>query len=243
MVGKKRNIYLAIITAIIGFMLAIQFQTVSEPKVRDTRDTWELREDLMEAKEIQSQLLNEISSIEDKLVKYENERQTSKAEVLKDTLEELKGEAGLTDITGPGIILSLAPAADVPGFSGDDNVSPYLLKRLLNELYLNGALHVSIDGKRVINTTVIREISMVAKIDGHSLNQFPIEVKVIAATQEDAEKLYDRMKVSAVIEDFFIDNLKVSLDKPISDIVVPAYQNPIRIRYMEPVNADEGGGR
>ena len=240
--GSKRNVYLAIITTIIGFMLAVQFRTVSEPKVRDTRDTWELREDLMEAKEIQSQLLKEISSIEDKLVKYRNEKQSSKAEILKETLEELKGEAGLTDITGPGVVISLAPAAEIPGFQSDRNVSPYLLKRLLNELYLNGALHVSIDGKRVINTTVIREISMVTKIDGHSLNKFPIEIKAIAADQAGAEKLYDRMKVSAVIEDFFIDNLKVSLDNPESDIVVPAYQNPIRIRYMEPVNADEGGG-
>ncbi len=238
--GGKRNVYLAIITTIIGFMLAVQFRTVSEPKVRDTRDTWELREDLMEAKEIQSQLLKEISSIEDKLVKYRNEKQSSKAEVLKETLEELKGEAGLTDITGPGVVISLAPAAEIPGFRAERNVSPYLLKRLLNELYLNGALHVSIDGKRVINTTVIREISMVTKIDGHSLNKFPIEIKAIAADRAGAEKLYDRMKVSSVIEDFFIDNLTVELEKPEDGMIVPAYQDPIRIRYMEPASVEEG---
>lgn len=38
------------ITLIVGFMIAVQFQTIKEPVVRDTRDTWELREDLINEK-------------------------------------------------------------------------------------------------------------------------------------------------------------------------------------------------
>ena len=43
---------MTVITFIIGFMIAIQFQTVKEPVVRDTRDTWQLREDLVKEKEL-----------------------------------------------------------------------------------------------------------------------------------------------------------------------------------------------
>ncbi|WP_121609342.1 DUF881 domain-containing protein [Mesobacillus foraminis] len=240
---SQKNFYFALTAAIIGFMVAIQFRTVSEPVVRDTRDTWELREDLMAEKEIQSQLLLEIRSNEEKLTKYKNERQQSKAMVLKDTLSELKSEAGLTKVSGPGVILTLYPIGEELGAEVPVSyVSPSLLKRLLNELNLNGAIHAAVDGHRVINTTVIRDINKETKINGRSLKGFPLEIKVIAASAQDAEKLYNRMQASQVIEDFFIDNLQVSIKKPQKDIEIPAYEDTVRIRFMEPVETAKGGG-
>jgi len=241
--GGPRNLSFSVIAAIIGLMVAIQFQTVKEPEVRDTRDTWQLREDLMKEKELQSKLLLEIRSNEEKIAKYETERQQSKEEVLRETLSELKEEAGLTKVTGPGITLSIEPAFSLI-VEGDNppSVSPDMLKRLLNELNLYGAKHVSVDGERVINTTVIRDINRVTKINGHSLNRFPIEVKVITENGDAAEKLYNRMKVSAVAEDFFIDNLEVKVNRPFGDLVVPAYQDTIRIRYMESAKTEKEGG-
>lgn len=241
--GRPKNLSFSIIAAIIGLMVAIQFQTVREPEVRDTRDTWQLREDLMKEKEIQSKLLLEIRSNEEKIAKYETERQQSKEEILRETLNELKDEAGLTEVTGPGITLSISPAFNLI-VDGDNapTISPDMLKRLLNELNMYGAQHVSVDGERVINTTVIRDINRETKINGHSLNRFPIEIKVIAENAQTAEKLYNRMKVSTVAEDFFIDNLEVKVNRPESKLVVPAYQDTIRIRYMDPVNKDKGGG-
>lgn len=241
--GRPTNLSFSIIAAIIGLMVAIQFQTVREPEVRDTRDTWQLREDLMKEKELQSKLLLEIRSNEEKVAKYETERQQSKEEVLRETLTELKDEAGLTEVTGPGLTLSIAPAFNLV-VDGDNppSISPDMLKRLLNELNMYGAQQVSIDGERVINTTVIRDINRVTKINGHSLNRFPIEIKVIVENAEAAEKLYNRMKVSTVAEDFFIDNLEVKVNRPENELIIPAYQDAIRIRYMEPVKKDKGGG-
>lgn len=242
-VGRPKNLSFSIIAGIIGLMVAIQFQTVSEPEVRDTRDTWQLREDLMKEKEIQSKLLLEIRSNEEKIAKYETERQQSKEEVLRETLDELKYETGLTDVTGPGIVLSIGPAFNLVVEGGKPpSISPDLLKRLLNELNMYGALHVSVDGERVINTTVIRDINRETKINGHSLNRFPIDIKVIVEDARTAEKLYNRMKVSTVAEDFFIDNLEVKVSRPESKLVVPAYQDSIRIRYMESAKSDKGGG-
>ena len=78
--------------------MAIQYQTVKEPVVRDTRDTFELREDLVKEKERYLSLSREIDSNEEKIEKYETERVQSKEYVLKETLNELKAEAGLTEI-------------------------------------------------------------------------------------------------------------------------------------------------
>jgi len=236
MVGTQKHFYFTVTASIVGFMVAIQFQTVSEPVNRDTRDTWELRNDLMGEKEVQSDLLQEIRTIEDKLTKYENEREQSKGELLKETLEELKIEAGMTEVKGPGIILKFQPSMNELGREIPMSyVSPSLLQRLLNELNMYGALHISIDGQRVINTSVIRDIGTVTKIDGHSLNKLPFEIKVITKDSSEAEKLLKRIEISPIVEDFFIDNLQVTLAHPEEDIVIPGYQDTIRIRYMEPV--------
>src|SRR3954451_8250411 len=110
-------------------MIAIQFQTVKKPVERDTRDIWQLREALLKEKELQSNLLSEIRSNEEKLAVYESKRKQSKEQTLKDTLQELKVEAGLTEVSGPGITLQIEPVIeDVQlGASVTKVVSPELL--------------------------------------------------------------------------------------------------------------------
>ncbi|RHW36563.1 DUF881 domain-containing protein [Neobacillus notoginsengisoli] len=224
-------------------MVAIQFQTVKEPVERDTRDIWQLRQDLLKEKKLQSDLLTEIRSTEEKLAGYESKRTHRKETVLKDTLEELKTEAGLSEITAPGIILTIEPVFEefMLGEPAGSSISPDLLKRLLNELNMYEAKVISVDGQRVINSTVIREVSAETRIDGHRLVSLPIEVKVAAESMMEAEKLSNRMKASQSAEEFFIENLKLTVSDPMPEITFEAYSNKIRTNNMKPANADEGG--
>ncbi|WP_307474687.1 DUF881 domain-containing protein [Cytobacillus purgationiresistens] len=227
---------------IIGLMIAIQFKAVKEPIVRDTRDTWQLREDLQKEKDLELKLLREIRSNEEKIVQYETERKHSKEKILRDTLDELKMEAGLSEVTGDGIIITITPVYEklLLGHA-ITSVTPDLIKRLLNEINRYGAQYVSIAGHRVINTTVIREINDETKIDGYPLSQLPLEVKVIAENNKAAELLYKRMQVSKSAEDFFIDNLRIEVMRPDEQITIPAYEDTIRILHMKPVKPKNGG--
>ncbi|MEH7075045.1 DUF881 domain-containing protein [Neobacillus drentensis] len=239
--NQKINASFTLIAVLVGFMIAIQFQTVKKPAERDTRDIWQLREALLKEKELQSSLLSEIRSNEEKLAAYESKRKQSKEQTLKDTLEELRIEAGVTEVNVPGIKLKIEPVMEEikPGAPVNRVVSPELLKRLLNELNMYEAKYIAIDGKRIINTTVIRDINQVTKIDGHAIKSLPIEVIVGVDDNTTAEKLYNRMKVSKSTEEFFIENLRLSISKPNPNVTVPAYDDSIRIRYMEPTK--EGG--
>lgn len=239
---QKLSISFTLVAAVVGFMIAIQFQTVKKPEERDTRDIWQLREALLQEKELQSNLLTEIRSNEEKLSAYESKRKQSKEQALRDTLQELKIEAGLTEVTGPGITLEIEPVVeDIQlGDPVTRVVSPELLKRLLNELNMYEAKYVSIDGQRIINTTVIRDINRETKIDGHSIKSLPIEVKVAVADSNTAEKLYNRMKVSKARDEFFTEGLRLNVSAPIPNIKVPAYDNPIRIRFLEPIKEGVG---
>lgn len=239
----KKKLSFTIISAVIGFMIAIQFQTIKKPVERDTRDIWQLREALLLEKEIQSNLLTEMRSNEEKLAAYESKRKQSKEQTLRDTLDELKMEAGMTEVNAPGILLKIEPILEEIqlGEPITKGISPELLKRLLNELNMYEAKYVAIDGQRIINTTVIRDINSETKIDGHSLTSLPIEVKVAVDNLVIAEKLYNRMKVSKAAEEFFIDNLKLTVSEPVPEITIPAYEQPIRVRYLESMKANEGG--
>ncbi|MBS4207707.1 DUF881 domain-containing protein [Bacillus sp. FJAT-50079] len=234
---SRAKLSFTLITFIIGFMIAIQFQTVNEPVVRDTRDMWELRKQLAKEMEIQSKLLDEIRVNENRIDKYESEIAGSKEEALRQTLLELKKEAGLTEIKGTGIVLTVESLTDSSFFlEKADTVSPVILKRLINELNMYGAKHIAIDGERIINTSVIRDINGETKVGSHSLRTLPFDIVVITENKDVADKMYNRMLASPTIEDFFIDHLQVKISQPEKSIVVPAFVDPIRIRNMEPVH-------
>jgi uncharacterized protein YlxW (UPF0749 family) len=243
MVDKpKLNLSFTLIATLVGFMIAIQFQTVKKPVERDTRDIWQLREALLKEKALQTNLLSEIRSNEEKLSAYESKRKQSKEQALKDTLQELKVEAGLTEKTGPGITLNIEPVLEniQLGTPVTDTVSPELLQRLLNELNMDEAKYISIDGQRIINTTVIRDINGETKIDGHPIKGLPIEIKVGVDDMDTAQKLSDRMKVSKARDEFFTENLKLTVSEANPNISIPAHDDSIRVKYLEPI--EKGGG-
>lgn len=241
LVGKNKMLSFSLIAMIIGFMLAVQFQSAKQPELRDTRDTWQLREDLKKEMELQSRLIKEIRSNEEKLADYESERRFNQEQTLRETLNELKEEAGLSEVTGPGVKIYLNQISDDLFLeSFQSYLSPDLLRRLLNELNMYGAKHVSVGGQRVVHSTVIREIANETKINGRSLKAYPIEILVVTEDFKQAKNLYNRMIVSNVKDAFFIDNLTMTILEPETKITVPAYEDVIRIRNIESVKDEEG---
>lgn len=238
----KKYFSMSLITLIIGFMVAVQFQTVKEPVVRDTRDTWQLRDGLVKEKERYLSLLKEINSNQEKIDQYETERVQGKEYVLKETLNELKAEAGLTEIESPGIVIKIDYAEEQLLLGEQVHPIPaYLLQSLINELNQYGAKHIAINEKRLINTSAIREINGETKIDGYTLDVMPITVKVGVEDLQAAQELYKRMQVSKSAEEFYVENYRLSTSAPLSTVMIPAYNDTIRIRYMELAETEKGG--
>lgn len=230
---RKTIWHFTFVSLIIGFMLAVQFQTSQEPDVRDTRDIWEIRRDLQKEQELHKQLLNEIRKYEETLEKYEQQRSENKGAILRQTVEELKKEAGLTEVVGEGVVLYIEQMYD-ESYVGpvSDTISADLLRRLINELNMYGAEHISIADQRLVNTTVIRDINGVTKVDSYPLHSFPIEIKVIA---RDAEKMYNRLKASTIADDFALENLLLTVLEPQQRVVISPYDGTVRVKQMEAV--------
>lgn len=238
---KKNRTSFFLINMLIGFMLAIQFNTTKQANIvsNKTNDLWELRQQYLSEKELEATLYKEIRLSEEKISQYETERHNSSSQVFQRTLHELKMEAGMEEISGPGIVLSISPAYEyiTPG-QNDVYISPDVLRKLINELNMYGAKAISIADQRIVTTTTIRDIQGETRVDGYPLRLFPLEIKVIAKDAVTAKKLYSRMQISTIPDDFFIDNLDMSISEPQEKIVIPAYSNNFTISKMKTVKEE-----
>jgi uncharacterized protein YlxW (UPF0749 family) len=234
---RKKTIYFTCITTIFGLMLAAGLQTISHPKVRDTRDIWELRADLKKEQQLQQQLLLEMEDYEKKLRDYKQKQRSNREAVLHETVRELEQEAGLTEVKGPGLVLTIE--SFYPGnYVGPitETVSPELLQRLMNELNKYGAKEIAIADERITNTTAVRDVNGVTQVGDRKISSLPIEVKVIA---DDADMLYNRLTVSTIRDDFIVENLQLTISKPLASVVIPPSDEKWNAKYMETVKAEK----
>lgn len=235
----KRKFSFTLITIIVGLMIAIQFQTVQQPIIRDTRDTWQLRSDLNREQEIQSQIIQEIRKYDKILQDYSKERDESKEAIVRETLEELKVEAGLTEMKGPGIKMTVKPLFDEDVLGNlQENISADLLRRFVNELNSYGVEEISIANQRIVSNTIIREINGRTKVNNAWIPNANFEIIVITS---DPTKLYNRLQVSRAMDEFAIENLLLEVSTPINEVTVPAFDEQIRVKHMEPVKTGKEG--
>ena len=140
---KNKYISITIVSFIIGFMLFVQYNTVQNPTIRDTKNIWEIRNELSEELKTHSQLLNELQETNMKVNEYENMSDKDAGQILLETVEELKKEVGEEAITGPGFTIKIVPSVEAVQFGYEvEAIPPLLLTRLVNELNRNKAKYI-----------------------------------------------------------------------------------------------------
>jgi uncharacterized protein YlxW (UPF0749 family) len=233
---KDRQFMFATIALIIGGMLAVQFETTNNPHVRDTRDLWELRADLEKEKQRQQQLNEELQRYNDLLNKYNAEGIDEKIEAMEKAIADLKRQAGLTPLSGQGIVMTIEPFNDE--LLGVDRPIPQLypemLRTLVNELNRYDAKQISIDGQRIISKTPIREVNGSIYINNEPISAFPIEIRVLAKNNE---KLNRKIIASQAVEEFIRENFLVE-SNPVQKVNLPAYEEPVRVKFMKPAKEE-----
>lgn len=237
----KLDVYIrfTFILLIVGFMLAVQYNTVQQPEERDTRDIWEIRKELSIEKKRHSELLSNIQSVNQTITKYENLQSASPVQALNETLNNLREKAGLTEVTGPGLILTVEPALESQVLGQSiTGISPDLLVRLLNEVNRFKGQYIDVDGKRIVNTSPIRDINGLTTVNGLNVRTPPFKIRIGTDTYDDAELLYNHLQSSMIADDFYIDNLSLRIGEPIYDLKVPAFNQVLNSNYLN--EATEG---
>ncbi|GGD18997.1 UPF0749 protein YlxX [Pontibacillus salipaludis] len=234
----RSKIIFSFVFALVGFMIAIQFQTTQEPKVRDTRDLWEVRTELQKQQKTQQELLAKERELNKMIAQYEGQSNFEKVETLNKSLNNLKLKAGLTEVKGAGLMLTVEPIfQDLEYAETYPTVSPSLLHQLINELNTYGAKDISIGQERITNLSPIRDVNGTTYVNNHPVPPLPIKIKVLA---EDPEKLLNYMEVSDSLEMFVIENLSVSMEIR-KKLTLPEYEQTPDLQYLETEDATETG--
>jgi uncharacterized protein YlxW (UPF0749 family) len=159
MKNYKYQMALALVCIVLGVMLSIQFKTVktgigpvSENRAR------ELASQLKKVKEERDTLLTIKSDLDKKIREYEEQASTGSvsSRLLKIELDNARIIAGLEDVEGPGITITLDDLmfGETVGFP---LISHDKMLLLVNELNAAGAEAISINDQRIISSTEIRQ--------------------------------------------------------------------------------------
>lgn len=232
----KKAVYIrfTIILLIVGFMLAVQYNTVQNPETRDTRDVWAIRQELARETELHSELLSEVRMLEQTIGKYENMRNESPEIALNDTVNQLKKDIGLEDFNGPGITITVKPSLEsIAVGQAVEGISPDLLIRLVNEINRFKAKVVDIDGKRIIYSSAIRDVNGKTTVNNLAIRNAPFTIKIGTSSFEEAKKMYNQLVASAIGDDFYIDNLTLEIGDPVNNLTISGYDQSINNQFLQ----------
>lgn len=231
---------MTLVSFIVGVMIAVQYNTIQKPTERDTRDIWEIRQELSAEKKRQSELLAEILTLKDVVKEYENSNSDNQGQVLHNTVEELKRKAGLSSVSGPGLILNIRPSIELVELGYEiEPISPDLLIRLVNEIFHFHGLYIEIDGQRIVHTTAIRDINGSTTVNGYPISETDVDIRVITENLEEAEKLYNYLYASTFKDAFYIDNLQLEIYEAQAEITVSSYDGNLSNTFLVEDNEGE----
>lgn len=195
-------------------MLFVQYNTVQNPSERDTKNIWDIRNELAEEQKKHSRLLSSIQETKEKIYQFSDANDATPEEILHETYKDLQMQSGFLPVNGPGFKMTIKPSVEAVQFGYElEPVQPLLLTRLVNELNRNGAKYIEIGGQRVTFQTAIRDINGRTTVNGRPLGKTDIEIFVISATVEQAQKMYNYVLASSLPDEFYIDNYLLEVEE------------------------------
>ncbi|MBA2174261.1 DUF881 domain-containing protein [Halobacillus locisalis] len=228
---KNSKWMVSVICLFIGFMVAIQFQTTTQPEVRDTRDEWEVREALQDEQKNQRELLEKIRAADKTLEDYEAQSSQEQLATLKESIDLLESRVGLTEAKGKGVVLNISPIFQ-EGFSSEQlypSLTPQMLSRLINELNTYGAEDIAIANERLTNLSPVRDVNGMTYVNNRPLPSLPLTIQVLT---DQPQKLKDYMEASQSRDMLSIENLDMEVETS-ETMTLPKYDAPLHLEILE----------
>lgn len=235
---KKETIMFALAAFFIGLMVSIHLSIEEEKPKRDTRDLWEIRTALLEEQERQKALQDELNQLKNIRTDYEDNLFVNQLQTLQDQIQSLQQEAGLTEMSGQGIELTLTPNYQVAEENeGFPELTAELLNRLINELNVYGSKFIAVDNERIVSHTPIRDVVGRVYVNQRPLRDLPVTIYILT---DDPETLINYMEVSQSLNDLAIHNISLEI-KESQSVTIPRYSGDMTLNYVNVLDYEEEG--
>lgn len=211
----------AIVCAIFGIVIAAQLRSIPARITNPILPYTSLKETKEALYSEQKQLNDEIKRLQGLIQTVQSESDSNTiSRKDRDALQLAKAQAGLTEASGPGVIVTLNDSQS-GSVSENSIVHAADLRDTLNLLWGSGAEAISINDQRVVLNTAIDCIVNTILINDVRLST-PFTVKAIG----DRNLMFDRLSNTGILKDIYSrkqkDGLIFSIDKKDS-ITLPLF--------------------
>ncbi len=167
--------------------------------------------------------------------------------VITDQINQARFIAGLTDVEGPGIVVTLSDSKHAPAPGMQPGMPSFVLNnylihdtdilRVLNELKDSGAEAFSVNNQRIVATSAVRCVGTVVQVNYIQMAS-PYRIKAIG----DPHTLMTAMNMTGGVGDGFkvTDPAMFSVTKA-DKLLIPAYSGATQFRYAKPKIASVTG--
>lgn len=240
---QKFQISMSIVILILVFAVTWQIKGVRKNKAVESQISNRvevLQQDYKAELDKNEKLLQQIIELQSDLTKYREQVTESggAAKILKEELNRAETIAGLTDVTGSGIIVTIKDGSshNVGNIVYDDGygiVHDTYLLTILNELRAAGAEALSLNDERILATSEIRCAGPTVSIN-NTKQAAPFEIKVIGNPDTLENAL--RMPGGAIDEAGFY-GIDVTIKKS-NKLLIKKYTGASTFKYAQPVEPE-----
>ena len=215
---KNKVIMTIIICGVCLILFAVmfmQFRTVEETDItaiENMREA-ELRTAISEWKSKYEETLKQLDASQKSIQEYQEkiEKNEEASELVDKDLKESNTILGKTDVYGEGVIVTLSG-------SEEREIKYRDLLELVNELRYAGAEAISINGKRIVDSTCITCAGNVIQINGEKVSS-PFEIKAIGPKDQlygelskSGGTIYKLKKYGVITNIKKVDNIEIQKD-------------------------------
>lgn len=233
--GKiKSQISVAIVCAILGFMLAYQFKVLmKQDKTLNltNKSSTDVTVEIEQYKKEKSELEKKVDELQNKINSYEKAA-AGKSDANKNLLKELEDTrllTGITDVKGQGITIYLEPDNKMFNATGEQITDKHLVY-LVNELRFAGAEAIAINDVRVVSKTGIRNAGNYILINDEKISP---SRRIVIQAVGDKNLLYSAMSFPEVFTDFK-GLCDVKFEKA-DNLFIKKYNKAYKFEYAKPV--------
>ena len=233
---KAVSIVLGLMCMALTIGICIQIRTVNNysTKIGQNYDQNNLRAEVLKYKEKYESKIKEIDNLDTQLEKKIEEATNNNAnlEDAKNQIQEGNKLIGLTEVTGPGVIITLSDSK----LDASTVLDPSLLVvhdldvyYVINELKNAGAEAISVNDQRVVPTSAIECGGNIITINGEKIGS-PFEIKAIGLP----ENLANLDRTGGYLAKMRSDGVGSELKKS-NNITIPKYSGIINYKYVKSV--------
>lgn len=240
---KNWHLSLALVCVILGALLATSFNTqqrnyesLNSPRKKD------LIKVVSKLEGERDTLKRQIEDNREQIAKHEKSAAQSQGMLTTyiRELEQAKKAAGLTQIKGPGLIITLGDSQQYPKDDDPNNyvIHDYDIRLIVNGLWAGGAEAITVNGQRLISTSSIRCAGSTILINSTMLVS-PYKIKAVGNTEKMLSILNSDKNTKRLLNEIAgIYGLQVMIEQK-SEVVIAGYSGGLLVENAKVIGGED----